>query len=239
MESSSPKLSKQEERVTRILDAAASLLLRWGYKRVMIEDIASQVGIGTGTIYLHFKTKEALFEVVMLREAVAVWRALLVRIQADPEEVLLHRQMSSTLVLTRQRPLARALFTNDANLLGKLAQGPLMKETQQMVPSETFVALLRDLGLLRTDMGLSVQTYAFAATVTGFSVVDSLLGEGDTPSLEQKAEAMRETIRRTFEPEALPSRAVLQEVIAPRYIQFLEEICHACEQQILKRIVSS
>jgi AcrR family transcriptional regulator len=238
MEPSSFPSGKQQERVIHILDAAASLLLRWGYRRVMIEDIARQVGIGAGTIYLHFKTKEALFEVVMLRETVAVWRALLARIQADPEEALLHRLMSSTLVLTRQRPLARVLFTQDANLLGKLAQGPLMRGTQQMVPSEVFVALLRDLGLLRTDMSLSVQAYAFAATVTGFSVVDSFVGEEETPSLEEKAEAMREIIRRAFEPEELPSRAVLQEVVVPQYIQFLEGVCNICEQQIQERMVS-
>jgi AcrR family transcriptional regulator len=238
MESSSPKLPKHEERATHILDAAAALLLRWGYKRVMIEDIAKQVGIGSGTIYLHFKTKEALFEVVMLREAVAVWRALLARIQADPEEILLHRLMSSTLVLTRQRPLARALFTKDANLLGKLTQGSLMKATQQLVPPETFVAQLRDLGLLRTDMSLSVQTYAFAAMVTGFSLIDSFVDDEQAPPLEQKAEAMRETIRRAFEPEELPSRAVLQEVVVPRYTQLLEGVCTACEQQIQERMIS-
>jgi AcrR family transcriptional regulator len=238
MESPSFPRAKQQERVTHILDAAASLLLRWGYRRVMIEDIARQVGIGTGTIYLHFKTKEALFEVVMLRETVAVWRTCLARIQADPEEVLLHRLMSSLLVLTRQRPLARALFTRDVDLLGKLAQGSLMSGVQQMAPSEAFVTMLRDLGLLRTDMSLSVQTYAFAATVTGFSVVDSFLGDEGTPSLEEKAAAMQETIRCAFEPKELPSRAVLQEVVAPHYLQFLEGMCNACEQQIQERILS-
>jgi AcrR family transcriptional regulator len=234
--SSSP--SKQQERASRILDAAADLLLRWGYQRVTIDDIAKQTGIGAGTIYLHWKTKEALFEAVMLREAVAVWRTLLARVRADPEEVLLHRVMSSMLLVTRQRPLARALFTRDVNLLGKLAQGRLMQAAQQMVPSQEFVTMLRDLGLLHTGMSLSVQAYAFAATVTGFSLVDPFLEDEGTLSLEEKAEAMARTIRDAFEPAVLPSRVRLQEEVLPRMIQLLEGVCDACEQQIQERMVS-
>jgi AcrR family transcriptional regulator len=230
--------SKQQERAQRILDAAADLLLRWGYKRVTIDDIARQTEIGAGTIYLHWKTKEALFESVMLREAVAVWRTLLGRVRADPEEVLLHRIMRSMFLVTRRRPLARALFTRDVNLLGKLAQGSLMKAAQQMVPSETFVSMLRELGLLRIDMSISAQSYAFAATVTGFSLVDPFLQDEETLSLEEKAEAMAQTIHDAFEPEVLPSRAALQEHVVPRMIQLLEGVCNACEQQIQERMVS-
>jgi len=62
--------TKQQERAERILDAAAELLLRWGYKRVTIDDIAKQAEIGSGTIYLHWKTRDALFETLMMREAI-------------------------------------------------------------------------------------------------------------------------------------------------------------------------
>jgi hypothetical protein len=36
-------------RADRILDAAGSLLLRHGYRKVNVEDIARQAGIGKGT----------------------------------------------------------------------------------------------------------------------------------------------------------------------------------------------
>jgi AcrR family transcriptional regulator len=229
--------SKSRERASRILDAAADLLLRWGYKRITMEDIARQAEIGTGTIYLHWKTKEALFEAVMLREAVAVWRTLLARIRLDPEEVLLHRVMRSVFLVTRQRPLARALFTRDRNLLGKLVQGPLMPAAQQIVPSEEFVAILRHLGLLRLDMSPSSQAYAFSATVTGFSLADPFVEDAATLSLEEKADAMAQIIRRGFEPEDLPSRALLQEKVVPRMLQLLEHVCDTCEARIHERMV--
>ena len=41
-----------------ILDAADRLLARYGYRKMSVEDIAQEVGIGKGTIYLHFSSKE-------------------------------------------------------------------------------------------------------------------------------------------------------------------------------------
>ena len=41
-----------------ILDAADRLLARSGYKKMTVEDLAHEVGIGKGTIYLHFPSKE-------------------------------------------------------------------------------------------------------------------------------------------------------------------------------------
>ena len=41
-----------------ILDAADRLLARYGYRKMTIDDVAREVGIGKGTIYLHFKSKE-------------------------------------------------------------------------------------------------------------------------------------------------------------------------------------
>ena len=43
-----------------ILDAVDVLLAKYGYRKLTMEDVASQVGIGKGTIYLHFPGKEEL-----------------------------------------------------------------------------------------------------------------------------------------------------------------------------------
>ena len=43
-----------------ILDAVDVLLARFGYKKMTMEDVARQVGIGKGTIYVHFPGKEEL-----------------------------------------------------------------------------------------------------------------------------------------------------------------------------------
>ena len=41
-----------------ILDATDRLLARYGYRKMTVEDIASEARIGKGTIYLHFASKE-------------------------------------------------------------------------------------------------------------------------------------------------------------------------------------
>ena len=41
-----------------ILDATDRLLARYGYRKMTVEDIAIETGIGKGTIYLHFSSKE-------------------------------------------------------------------------------------------------------------------------------------------------------------------------------------
>lgn len=40
-----------------ILDAADRLLARYGYKKMTIDDLAKEAGIGKGTVYLHFRSK--------------------------------------------------------------------------------------------------------------------------------------------------------------------------------------
>jgi AcrR family transcriptional regulator len=41
-----------------ILDAVDRLLARYGYKKMTIDDLAREAGIGKGTVYLHFRSKE-------------------------------------------------------------------------------------------------------------------------------------------------------------------------------------
>src|SRR5687767_15645114 len=43
-----------------ILDATDRLLSRFGYKKMTIDDLAHEVGIGKGSVYLHFESKEEI-----------------------------------------------------------------------------------------------------------------------------------------------------------------------------------
>lgn len=51
-----------EPKTTRdsILDATDRLLARYGYKKMTIDDLAREVGIGKGSVYLHFESKEEI-----------------------------------------------------------------------------------------------------------------------------------------------------------------------------------
>lgn len=43
-----------------ILEATDRLLARSGYKKMTIDDLANEVGIGKGSVYLHFSSKEEI-----------------------------------------------------------------------------------------------------------------------------------------------------------------------------------
>lgn len=43
-----------------ILDATDRLLTKYGYKKMTIDDLAQEVGIGKGSVYLHFSSKEEI-----------------------------------------------------------------------------------------------------------------------------------------------------------------------------------
>jgi AcrR family transcriptional regulator len=43
-----------------ILDATDQLLARYGYQKMTIDDLAKEVGIGKGSVYLHFRSKEEI-----------------------------------------------------------------------------------------------------------------------------------------------------------------------------------
>ncbi len=52
--------SRQKEIRDAILDATDLLLSQYGYKKMTIDDLAKAVGIGKGSVYLHFTSKEEI-----------------------------------------------------------------------------------------------------------------------------------------------------------------------------------
>ncbi len=66
----------------RLLEAAKAVFSAGG-PDVSLEAVARQAGVGIGTLYRHFPTREALFEAVYRRE-VEQLAALAERLEADP-----------------------------------------------------------------------------------------------------------------------------------------------------------
>lgn len=61
------KAKEFRQREQEILDAALALFLELGEDRVTVEMIADRVGIGKGTIYKHFETKNEIYLLLMIR----------------------------------------------------------------------------------------------------------------------------------------------------------------------------
>ena len=61
------KEREREQRQNDIIDAARKLFAYREFSEVSMDEIAKEVGIGKGTLYLYFKNKESLYFAVTLR----------------------------------------------------------------------------------------------------------------------------------------------------------------------------
>lgn len=197
----------RRERADRILDTAKDLLLRWGYRRVTVDEIAKRSGVGKGTIYLHWRTRDQVFFAVGAREAAGMLEAYTNAVRADPAEVALHRYMARFFTEAMQRPVLRAIFTRDADTLDRLlvtpARGPL--QTAKLVASREYLEVLADSGLLREELRPEDLDYSLPAIVYGFFAIDPLLEPAVNLGLQEKAGHLADTLRRTFEPTVIPN----------------------------------
>lgn len=191
---------RRERRAQRILDAAAELVLRWGYDKTTVDDVARAAGVAKGTIYLHWKTREELFTALLRREraelAAEVERAL----AADPAAATPRGLLARLTLALLRRPLLKAVFVGDMEVIGRLAR-TRHEEPDAVWRTEFagYLRTLRDDGLIRTDLSLAAQAHLVAAVLLGFLAVPPLLpGELRLPD-EQVAELLAEAVDRTLD----------------------------------------
>jgi AcrR family transcriptional regulator len=219
----STETSARAARAEHILDVAADLLGRLGYRRVTVDDIAEAADIGKGTVYLHWKTREALFVAVLLREFLGSMDELIAGLHADPDAVLLHRITRAQFLQIRRRPLLCAVYTDDSEVLGKLRTG-LRKTLDPRHHSafEDYLSLLGEHGLLREGLTVAQISRAFHAIMSGF-----LLDEG------ADADVLGEVIARALEPAGPFSTSVLRPVAERAAVLFGESA--AADRAVLHR----
>ncbi|WP_290054269.1 TetR/AcrR family transcriptional regulator [Amycolatopsis solani] len=205
-----PPAEDRTERAERILDAAAELLLRAGYRRTTVEDVAERAGVGKGTVYLHWKNREDLFLAVLLRESVRSLEDLVTALEADPLAVGLSRLTEVQYAHVMGRPLLRAGYADDAGTLGKLL--PKLHAKLDPRHDEAFVDYLELLAandLLRTDRPARELAVAYQAVLHGFLLA------GHPPAL------IADTVAHAFEPAALSTRQL--RAVAPRVLELFTE----------------
>jgi AcrR family transcriptional regulator len=203
---------QRAERATRILDVAADLLLRHGYRRVTIDDVAAGANIGKGTVYLHWKTREQLFSAVFEREVLYAIDELRQALRQDPRVCLLHRFAHTYFLAIVNRPLLRGFLLADPDLLGKLTTSrDTARDDRHSGMSRGYVELLAEHGLLRDDMDIDEVGYAYQATFEGFLQAE---GSAHADGLDQRADLLARTIRRAFETDLATPDTRLRDLAA-------------------------
>ena len=132
--------------------------------------------------------------------------------------------MRSLFLLVMRRPLARAFYTGDTELLGALGDSKIAQQVRRDEDAlgPPYHAALYAHGLLADDPAADPAfPYRLSATIAGFFVLERLL-PADI-DVEAKADALAVTVRRSFEPAAPASPAQLA-AAAPVVIDLFERI---------------
>lgn len=233
------ELSKRQERAHRILDAAAELIQRWGYKKTAMDDIARLAGVAKGTIYLHWKTREDLFITLLLRESAETLKAMAERIADDPGGIYLSSVVKHAIYVIMTRPLARALFIQDVSTLGELLhQGHEDLETlsqQKMLAGRQLIDFFRAKGALRTDRSAEQQLRMYAIMVMGTMTVDQYLPPEMQSSPAEATELLALMIHDTLEPTE-PVTPEVQSELKTAWDQYAQYFMQILDERLQKEI---
>lgn len=226
-----PQAERQEEnaefrqREERILDAAAALLVRWGYRKTTIDDVAREAGVGKGTIYLHWKDKNELFHATLFRAQLQTSAEVIQRILADPEGGLPHRLWTHAMLVALANPLIAAIMKGRTDIFQGMAGAFDAATIQQFMGDyEEYIVQLQQVGLIRADLPVSVISFLTGALKIGVINTPDLLGLEQTPSLEQLTEAISDLIRRWLEPDPPPSNSEVGKQFVAEWLEKVKKL---------------
>lgn len=181
-------------RADAVLAAAGGLIERWGYDKTTVEDVARAAGIAKGTVYLHWKTREALFVAVLRRERVLMLEAVRDGLAERSGPRALFRHLAAALL---SRPLLRAVLLNDLGVLGRLAER--MRAGSGWRSSFTdYLDTLREHGAIGGEWDERAQITLVNAAYLGVLTTASLMPEDVRLSAAEQADLIADTIVRTL-----------------------------------------
>jgi AcrR family transcriptional regulator len=188
----------------RILDAAAQLLLRVGYGRVTIEDVAQAAEVGKGTVYLHWRTREDLFAAVLDRELARALEEVAGGMAGEPGSWQLDRLTRAAYVAIMSRPLLKAMFQSDREVLGRFASRRSAERIQARAGAlQGYLGWLSEIGQVRQDLAVEDLSVAVLAVWLGFVLLEPQVMAAAQeapwiPDVERRADLLAATMHAAF-----------------------------------------
>lgn len=195
--------SENEARKHRILDAAAELFIHYSYDKTTVSDIARVAGVSKGAIYLHFGSKDELFEALLLRE---MWRygdAWLASVEADPQGGTLGGVYKNVLSGLNSSPLMAAIFKRDPRILGGYLHKPdnIFRSMQAHSLRVEFIQAMQEVGAVRKDLDPAVIAHIIDMLSYGFVSVADFKDPDSIPPFDTVFAAIATMMDRAFTPE--------------------------------------
>lgn len=190
-------------RRTRILDAAADLIVHYGYDKTTVSDIAREAGVSKGAIYLHFNSKDDLFEALLMREMAAYTHKWIELIEADPRGGTLGGMYKNVLYALNSNVFMAAMFKQDAHVLGSYLRKPdnLFRQGQRRGARFAFVQMMQQAGAMRDDMPAAIIAHIMNMLAYGLVAMDDVMDPEDIPATDALIEGIADMMDRAFTPQ--------------------------------------
>jgi TetR/AcrR family acrAB operon transcriptional repressor len=201
------------EREQRILNAAEQLIVQYGYDKTTVSDIAEGAGISKGAVYLHFESKETLFDALIKRE---FWRfsdAYMKRLEADPDGGTIAGIYKNILYTMQDSALMQALFRQDRRVLGAYTRRHQSVIQFRSMSSAQFMIWMQQVGAVRTDIAPKVAAYIMNMLSYALVSMDDVLPAEDIPPIEDVIEGIGLVLGTALTPPHAPSSDAVKALI--------------------------
>ena len=192
------------DREHRILSAAARLIVQYGYDKTTVSDIAQAAGISKGAVYLHFESKETLFDALIRHEFWHFAEAYLKRLDADPEGGTIAGIYKNTLYTMQDSPLMQALFRQDRRVMGAYARRNATLSQFRATSSVQFVGWMQQVGAVRLDIKPEIAAHIMNMLSYALVSMDDVLSPEQIPPMEDVIEGIALVLGTALTPPGAP-----------------------------------
>ena len=203
----------------QILAAAAEVIIRLGYDKTNVSDIAAEAGLSRRTIYLHFNGKEDLFEALVVREWMQYAQTWLGYVESDPRGGTLGGFFRATLRAVNSRPFIASVMRRDRRVLGSYLRKPenLFASLQSGSISADFIQALQAAGAVRPDLDPAVTAHIIEMLGYGQLTIGDFKPADQSPPDEVVMEALADMMDRLLTPEgggdSEAGKAVIRQIV--------------------------
>jgi TetR/AcrR family acrAB operon transcriptional repressor len=188
-----------------LLDATARLLIDHGYDKTTVADVALAAGVSKGAVYLHFESKEALFDALVLREMTRFAQQWLQAVESTPEGGRIGQLFRTALKLLCENELLAALICADSRVLGSALRRPgtRLQAGRSPLARQAFVQAMQAAGAVRADLDAAVTAQILGLLSAGLV---QLAAQESSDAREALLHAIADLLERAFAP-TLPARS--------------------------------
>jgi AcrR family transcriptional regulator len=197
-----PNRSENEAREQRILNAAANLISHYGYDKTTVSDIAVEAAVSKGAIYLHFQSKEELFEALLLREISRYSEKWLELIEADPQGGTMASVYKNTLYAMNSNPFMAAIFKQDRRMMGSYIrkENNLFQRMGRGASRSEFLEMLQAAGVIRQDIDPKIIAHIMNMFSVALVSIDEVMPADEIPPIGDIIEAIADLMHRALTP---------------------------------------